>query len=210
MARILAGDRFKSKTLKNVLSSATANSEGLVRRNEMVRAEAVIRLWISEEATRTSSETADRATIEANEAIRSSLAVNPADSFLWLLVYSVENARRGFDTSILGYLHFSYRTGPHEGWVALRRNTLALAVFPMLCEATKAKVISEFAGMVDSGFTEEAAMALEGVGWANRERLLTGIEEVDIVARESLAKRLAFDKVKVSVPGVELDERLWR
>src|SRR5581483_10514237 len=141
---------------------------------------------------------------------RLSLSLSPTDPFLWLMLYSLEATRNGFDIKSLRLLDESYATGPREGWVALRRNKLSLSVFPMVSDGLQTEIVSEFAGMVDSDFTEAAALNLTGNGWAQRDRLLAGLADANIIAREAFAKKLARDGVSVIVPGVELDERLWR
>ncbi|MBB4379901.1 hypothetical protein [Bradyrhizobium sp. SBR1B] len=211
IARILAGDRFKPGAVNGMGAMLQAQARPTIARNDVARAEALIRLRIAEEATgRMSAEEADHEAAMADTKIRSSLEFNPADSFLWLMLYSMDTAHRGFDEKTLEYLSQSYATGPIEGWIALRRNALALATFSNLTGTTQQRVVSEFTGMVDSEFTDAAALNLMGVGWMQRERLLASIAIVNVVPRESFARRLAKEGLKVRVPGVEIDERTWR
>ncbi|MBW5438821.1 hypothetical protein FXB41_29890 [Bradyrhizobium canariense] len=211
MARILVGDRFKQGAMDDVLGPLEARSVAGLQHPDFERARALISLTANEDAlARNSREDADRKVDAAETRVRQELTLNPADSFLWLMLYSVALARRGFDDSCLGYLDQSYSSGPLEGWIALRRNRLALAAFPTASAATQAKVVSEFAGMVDTEFTEAAAFNLMGVGWEQRERLLASLANMDMVPREAFAKALAREGLKLSVPGVELEERLWR
>lgn len=211
MARILADDRFKADTLSDALVTMQTSPERLVARSDWARAEALIRLRIAEEALgRKSPEEADREAAASDNKLKSSLAYNPADSFLWLMLYSLEIARDGFDTGSVGLLSQSYDTGPLEGWICLRRNSLALAAFASLSAGTQAVVVSEFAAMVDSDFTEAASRNLMGIGWEQKDRLLTSLANVELISREAFAKKLSQEGLKISVPGVDLDERLWR
>lgn len=210
-ARILADDRFKPGTLSDVLASMQAHRQPLVRRSDVARSDALIRLRIAGEATaRKNSEQADSFAAVADASLKSSLTLNPADSFLWLMLYSLEMMRNGFDVGTAGFLDQSYARGPLEGWIALRRNSLALAAFPGLSESIRNKVVSEFAGLVGSDFTEVAALNLMGSGWAQSERLLAGLVNVDLIPREAFVKRLSREGLKITLPGVEVDERLWR
>ncbi|MEY9986006.1 hypothetical protein ABH995_005343 [Bradyrhizobium yuanmingense] len=210
-ARIIVDDRFKSGALSQVLLPTMAGSEAVVRRSDLTRAEAVIRLRIAEESVaRKSSEEADRDASAAGYALKSSLMFNPADSFLWLMMYSQEIKRSGFDARTVGFLSQSYATGPLEGWITLRRNRLALAAFAGLAETMQAEVVAEFVAMVNSEFVEDGALNLMGVGWPHRDRLLASLVDVDLIPREAFAKKLSREGLKVSVPGVELDDRLWR
>ncbi|WP_439405852.1 hypothetical protein ACNJX9_31425 [Bradyrhizobium sp. DASA03076] len=209
-ARILVDDRFKSRTLSDLLTSMKASSEPVVQRSDLPRAEALVRLLIAEEPIeRKGPDQVDRDVAAADERLKFALALNPADSFLWLMLYSVA-ARNGLDYASIRFLHQSYGSARLEGWIALRRNRLALAIFPMLSEAMRQNVVSEFAALVDSNFIDVAAANLAGVGWPQREVLLRGLTQVDVISREALAKRLARDGLMANVPGVDVDERLWR
>lgn len=208
--RILAGDRFKPGALADVLASLHASDVSVVLRSNFVRADALIQLSVAEGARLNSLEHADRMTASADQRIKSSLALSPIDSFLWLSLYSTAIARDGFAPAVLGFLDQSYTTGPLEGWIALRRNPIALAAFSALSEGAQAKVVTEFAKMVDHDFTNAAAHNLTGAGWTHRDRLLDGLTNVDPVAREAFAKFLASEGVKIDIPGVKADERWWR
>ncbi|MGY4458008.1 hypothetical protein ACVWYI_001968 [Bradyrhizobium sp. LB13.1] len=210
-ARILSDDRFKSGTLSKVAAQIAEQPRLTVEPSEFVRGEAVILLRAAEEAMgRKRPGEADRDVKVAIDKVKSSLSVNPTDAFLWLMLYSVVISRDGLDFRNIRYLDQSYVIAPFEGWIALRRNRVGLAVFQILAEKIKKQVVSEFAALVDSDFVEDAVVNFENVGWAERERLLTSLEEVKRIPRETFAKRLARDGVKASVPGVEVDVRPWQ
>nr|WP_148667181.1 hypothetical protein [Bradyrhizobium amphicarpaeae] len=145
----------------------------------------------------------------AERKARKSLALNPSDSFLWLMLYSVASARRGTDVGNVHYVNASYFAGPHEGWIALSRNRLGLSIFPILDPSVQQLIVSEFAELVDAGFVEIPATNLMGVGWEERERLLNALRHVDPASKKRLYKRLRQDGVKVAIPGVEEEERPW-
>jgi len=210
-SRILAGSRFQSGTLGDVLASILASPAPLVQRSDLPRAEALVRLRILEEAIgRKDLDQVDRESATADARLKFALVLNPADSFLWLMLYSEEIAREGFAETTVTFLEQSYATGPLEAWIALYRNRLALAAFASLNETMQAKVVSEFAGLVESDFAEDATLNLMGVGWKRRDRLLASLANVNLIPREAFAKRLSREGLKVSVPGVELEDRLWR
>ncbi|MCK1707682.1 MULTISPECIES: hypothetical protein [unclassified Bradyrhizobium] len=209
--RIIADERFKRSALSEMLARMKIAPRPCVVQPEFSRADALITLRTAEEVLqRKSSEEADREVESAENKIRIGLAMTPSDSFLWLMLYSVQTVRKGFDLPNIANLDQSYYEGPNEGWISLRRNRLALAVFPLLSENTQESVIAEFAKMVDSGFIDDAAMNLAGVGWPYRDRLLSSLQQVDITDRLSLARQLSRDSVKVVVPGTETEERPWR
>lgn len=210
-ARILADDRFRSGMLDDALASTLASPEPIVQRSDLPRAEALVRLRIAEEPVeRKGPDRADRDAALADQGLRFALALNPADSFLWLMLYSVEVTHKGFEDATIAFLDESYASGPLEGWIALRRNRLALAAFAGISDSMQVRVVVEFGGLVDSDFIEDAALNLMGVGWDKRDRLLASLTNVDLIPRKALAKRLSREGLKVVVPGVEVDERLWR
>ncbi|RZN05364.1 hypothetical protein CWO91_30280 [Bradyrhizobium genosp. SA-3] len=210
-ARIIADDRFKPGVLPSLLTRMTAAPRPSIAQPEFAQFEALLTLRTAEEAAqRKSLGEADREIEGAENKLRAALFVIPTDSFLWLMLYSVTNARTGFDQRNLGYLGQSYASGPNEGWIALRRNRVALAAFVLLGDVTQNLVVSEFAELVDSDFTESAALNLMGAGWAQRDRLLTALRDVDVASKQLLYNRLSAEGIKLNIPGVAYDERPWR
>lgn len=209
--RIMADDRFKRGTLGEIWAQIESEPKNTFVKSTLPRARALIHLAVAEEAMqRRRPDEADRETAAADSDLKASLALNPTDSFLWLILYSTETARRGFDPKSIDFLDQSYATGPREGWIALRRNPAALAIFAQLRETIQDGVVAEFAQMVDSEFIEAAAFSFTGAGWTNRERLLASLKSVNIVSRRYLAKQLSKDSVRVNIPGIDDDERPWR
>ncbi|MBR0737657.1 hypothetical protein JQ581_12035 [Bradyrhizobium liaoningense] len=210
-ARIIGDDRFKPEALAEMQTRMAFISQPIVLPPELTYAKALLAVCIAEEATQRYN--LDKADLEVDAAevlLRAALTINPKNSLLWLMLYSVATMHRGFDLSYLSYLEQSYALGANEGWVALRRNSLALASFPLLNSATQQSANSEFAAILNSGFVDVAAINLMRVGPVARDGLLKGLDRVDITPREALARKLLRDGVSVSVPGVKLDERLWR
>ncbi|MCA1469226.1 hypothetical protein I6F09_15125 [Bradyrhizobium sp. IC3195] len=201
-AQILADGRFKRGVLADALSRMEAKSPPLLH-PDFARAKALITLRVGDEAV---AEDVSLKGAAKAQRLRSALAVNPADSFLWLMLYLVEVERNGFDVSKLPYLEQSYAMGPREDWITVRRNRIALATFAMLSDAMQERVVSEFAALVGSDLIENAAVNLLSVGRPQRDRLLASLSSTDIMLREALMKRLLRDGVKVNVPGVVTDE----
>ena len=209
--RLLVGERFGPGILSRELGSVLSTGAQSINRAELVRFEALLRLRLAEDvrAPKSLVEAEDNAA-GASRSIKVSLSLNPTDALLWLSLYSIENTRYGFSPERLDVLAQSYSTGPLEGLVALRRNMIALAIFNFMSEALQQKVILEFAEIVDGFYVNEAAASLTRTGWAYRGRLLASLEHTDILAREALAKRLSREGVRVTVPGVVLDEKFLR
>ncbi|MFK4489230.1 hypothetical protein [Bradyrhizobium sp. USDA 336] len=209
--RIIADERLKVGALNDIMTRIQTDPVPSIQQPELPLAEALISLRIAGEAMdQKNPDKADRDMQTAQHHLISALRTSPLHSYLWLMLYSVDTMRNGFDLKAVSYLDKSYLTGPHEGWVALRRNRLALAIFPMLGDRRQEAVVSEFAEMVDADLTEEAAMNLKGIGWAQRDRLLAALGEVDVSSKNSLLKRLQADGINVKIPGLEYSERPWR
>lgn len=209
--QVIVQVRFRPGALAEILSRMRAQPVSVFSPPELARADALIQSQAGEDALERNSPTeADYGLERAESKVQLTLAMNPADSFLWLMMYSIDTTRNGFSPESIRYLNQSYTTGPLEGWIALRRNRLALSVFALLQDRTKESVVAEFAKMVDADFIENATSNLAGVGWAERARLLSSLESVDISRREALGRRLAQIGVKADVPGIKIDERFLR
>lgn len=210
ISRILDDQHFKSEVLADLLTRF--NSTGwLLPQSELWRATAFLKLSIAEEAARSSASNDVDAKMEsAQSALVKVLSTNPSEAFLWLKLYSLKNSSEGFDTSNNRYLQESYSAVPLDAWVALKRNRLALSVFSGLGDDMQAKVVAEFAALVDSGFIDIAMQNLIGPGWPQKDTLLKGLAQIDLIPREAFAKRLVSRGVNVQVPGVKTDERPWQ
>ncbi|WP_354264440.1 hypothetical protein [Bradyrhizobium sp. GM2.2] len=209
--RIIDDKRFKPGLLSQVLARLKSEPERVLTQATFARALALVNARTAEEAVKSiSPEQADEEAAAAENRVRTSLTLNPTDSFLWLLLYSLASDRNGFDREQINWLDQSYATGPREGWIALRRNRLALSLFTIFSHPAQERVVSEFAELVDSEFIEDAALNLSRTGWPHRERLLSSLQRADITTRERLAKVLSQQGIKVTIPGVQSDERPWR
>lgn len=210
-ARIVADERFRPSVLGELYLRLSGGEQLCPVEARVAQALALVKLSAAEDATkRLQSDFADTAIQDASERIGCSLALAPADAFLWLSLYTLETFRNGFDQRSLSYLDQSYRVAPFEGWIALKRNKLALSVFALMQGASQQKTVSEFAGLVSSGFVDAASSNLIGAGWSQREQLLGALSPLDSMAREAFAKKLAHEGVREAVPGVEMVERPWR
>ena len=176
-----------------------------------LRAASLIRLEIAENSALSADrDHFDNDWQELEITTRTALRCNPVDSFLWLTLYRATVMRDGFKREDLAYLQMSYRLGPREGWIALRRNWLAMAVFTQLPPDLADDVVREFAGIVDMGASRTAATILEGPGWIYRDRLLAGLANVSDQRRRAFSNVLYRDDIDLSVPGIPRREpRPW-
>lgn len=115
----------------------------------------------------------------------------------------------GFKADWLEYLERSYQLGPNEGWIALRRNGLALAIFSRLPPELAEKAAAEFVGLVRSGYLD-AAPILVGPAWAVRDQLLPRLAGLPPSKLKELVTAVSQLGREVVVPGVKPREpRPW-
>jgi hypothetical protein len=207
--RIIAEDSFNAESLASVKSSYSDLSRLEGGRPSVLSAAAAIDLRLLEQAiARSDLRNLDSLMNETERAIQQSLASSPADPFLWTVLFWLENSRNGFSAAHLDYLRMSYLVGPNEGWVGIKRNRFALAIFPSLTPWLAEKAVKEFSLLVGSNYFDAAADILEGQGWPIRDLLLSGLKGVDDISRQEFAKVIYRRGLDLSVPGVDRPE--WR
>ena len=135
--------------------------------------------------------------------IRGSLSCSPADPFLWLILYWVEIAQNGSKADYLKYLRMSYRLGRSEGWIAVKRNRIALGIFERLPPDFSGMVIDEFANLLNSGFYGEVVEIFTGPGWHVRNQLLGSLKNVIERHRLAFEQALHAQGYEVTIPKVE-------
>ena len=165
----------------------------------------VIRTFLLEEQLKSGDRSAsDYDRLQSN--VDAALAHSPTDSFTWLVAFWLRRLRFEPTANDSRLLRMSYWSGPNEAWIAVRRNPVALGVFPSLPDDLADQALSEFVRLLRSRLYTEASNILAGPGWAIREQLLSRLSQVDEVDRRGFARALrSKDLDGVTVPGV--DER---
>lgn len=206
---IIAGDTFKPDVLMPFVAAIGDLSPGKWYRPSVLGAAAIVDLRMLEQAMAGDETTRlDRLMTETDGMIRLSLSNAPADSFLWTVLFWLENAKDGFKRSRFGFLDMSYRLGPNEGWIAIKRNRFAVALYSSLPAGLANDVAGEFSRLVGSNYFGEAFDILSGPGWPVHDVLLTGLATVDNDRREAFSKFAYRKGLDVQVPGVVRPE--WR
>jgi hypothetical protein len=211
-AAIADRNAFKPHSLDALLPAISQIEQSSYCRPEALRSAAIIRLQLAEEAvTNAERDAIDMRLGALQDAILKSLACAPSDPFLWMILTWLDQTRQGFRPQQLTYLRLSYQLGPYEGWIADRRNRLALSMFWRLSPDLAEAVIREFAAMVNSQFYEAAIAILTGPGWPLHDQLLAGLKDSDVRQRAELAKGLYAKGYDLAVPGVAppRDRRPW-
>ena len=203
--QIIAGNTFKVETLAQQLPITEGIKKAALCRPAALRSAAIIELRMMEIAALANNR---QNLVDQHKSlvdvIRSSLSCAPADPFLWLALYSVEMSENRFRPDLLKYLRLSYRLGPHEGWIALKRNPLAFAAFQQLSPDLREAAVNEFAAMlVDSQFSDQAAEILIGPAWPERELILSNLTRLSETDRRRFADAL-YTRGYANLPGVGL------
>jgi hypothetical protein len=197
--RILVGDVYKYEILLKQASLVAPTQNPKPCRPVTVRSAAVIRLRLAEISDTAALGPAPDRTNLAVDAIRQSLACSPADPFLWLALCALE------PSAPLEYLTASYRLGPNEGWIALKRNPVAFANFDELPEDLRGIVVQEFVRIVEMNTVDDAVKIFVGPAWDHRELILSQMDQVPLPQRQELQAALTRAGYDVLVPGTRLD-----
>jgi hypothetical protein len=206
-SHIINGEPYKIKMLMAQMPTAEA-AEKLARCHpRALQSAAIIRLRIVEQASFDSGgkSTDVQQIASLDDLIRNSLSCSPADPFLWLVLYWAEVTKNGFDARYLNYLRMSYQLGPNEGWVALKRNSLAFINFERLPGDLVDEGINEFIRLLKSRqFFGEAADILVGPAWRVREQVLPRLIELPEGDRKIFAQVLQSKGYDVPIPGISV------
>jgi hypothetical protein len=193
--RILSGDVYKNEILLKQAWLVAPTQRPQLCRPLTVRSAAVIRLRLAEISDNAALGPANLAV----EAIRNSLACSPADPFFWLALYVLEPA------APLNYLTASYRLGPSEGWIALKRNPVAFANFDELPDDLRRIVVQEFVRIVEMDTISDAIKIFVGPAWDQRELILSQINQLPLQQRQEFQAALTKAGYDVRVPGTTFD-----
>jgi hypothetical protein len=201
--RITDYDKFNADSLQSFLPTIDVEEQSPYCRPELLHGASLVRMRLAEDAMAAGDRKAIDGRLAALQStIERSLACAPTDAFLWVALAWLSDTTEGFRPEQLQYLRLSYQLGPNEGWIAARRNRVALSMFGRLPPDLADDAISEFAHMVDSWIYTDTIAILTGPGWPIHDRLLASLKDVGRQQREALAKALYERGYNVAVPGV--------
>lgn len=210
--QIVRTDRSSSALIEKALPTMAALERSEVCWPKAMHNAAIIRGRLVQVAIDNSDpDQFDKALVAANAAIRKSLSCAPTDAFLWFALFWVENLQFGYREESIRLLAESYKLGPYEGWIALRRNGYALLLYPYLPKDLQQSIVKEYAAVLNSGFVRESAATLRGNGWPVHDQLLAGLSGVNEKYKIQLATTLRRAGIEVNIPGITMPElRPWQ
>ncbi|MDC7786718.1 hypothetical protein PQJ75_08285 [Rhodoplanes sp. TEM] len=207
---VLRGETFRTEDLEALAPRIAAVEADTLPRPAALRGAVVITLHQAETAMRDGRRSAmDERLATLGRLLERALATMPTDPYLWLSLFWYRNTVEGYTPENLPLLLRSYDLGPAEGWIAVRRIRLALAVFPQLSPDLQERVPQEFALLVNSRFPEMPAV-LTGAGWAVRDRLVPRLAGVSEESRKGFARSLDAMGYAIDLPGrAPREDRPW-
>jgi hypothetical protein len=201
-AHVKAGDPFKAEILDGLLPTVEAAERIGYCRPGARQAAAVVRLRMVEDAVSAGVRVVIDSSMDAlRQSVGRALACAPTDAFLWAVLYWLVVTRNGFRSVDLAYLRLSYRLGPNQGWVALRRNRLALAVYDQLPPDMAEMVVSAFVDLLPSGVYPKTAKVFVRAGWPIGDRLLPRLKPVAKAYRDAFARTTIPVRLRGGGPG---------
>ncbi len=201
--RIVNSEPYQIESLLALKPELAAIEQAPFCRGSDVRSAAIIRFRLAQETLLAGQRQQIEDDLNAlRGSLRSALACAPGDSFLWLAMYWVTLNLDGFGDKPLTYLRMSYQQGPREGWIALKRNPDALAIFDALPPDLQQAATEEYLGIVRSGFFDPAVNILTGPGWHVKDKLLAAIATLPLRLRERLDRQLRARQFEIDIEGV--------
>jgi|SRR5579862_1610809 len=200
---IFAGEVFKPDVLAAVDAPTETGSSSTLR-SAVLGKVAEIRLRQAENALRAGDPEVIKPKLESlTRIVQESLRNAPDDPFLWLVWFWLDSSRNGVQPNNLRFLRTSYELGPYEGWIAAKRNPVALAFFSTLPNDLAEGAVSEFVGLVRWGLVPEASAIAAGPGRPLRSILFPRLADLDYEQRRAFANTIYGRELDdVPVPGI--------
>lgn len=211
-SQIVGGRSFQPAMIRQTEEGARATASPSRCHPAAMRASVILRLYLYEDASnRDPAASRDEQGAELRDSLIAALRCQPSDGYLWLVLFSTANAVDGFSRGHLDYLRLSYLLAPHEGWVALKREAVALALLPALDADLAQATLGGFVELVDNGLYDESAAIFAGAPAEAHGRLLESLAGTSLANRERFAAALDVLLPGMPVPGVgRRDEQPWK
>jgi hypothetical protein len=191
-ADIKARTPFADDALRNVTARLDDAEQAVHCRPSALQAGAIIRIRLLEDAISAGSRgQINDGMDKLQRSLEESLSCAPSDPFLWMVLYWLNVTQNGFEPKYIAQLRLSYRSGPYEGWIALKRNQLALSMYQTLPQDVAAAAVDEFVSLINTGGSDDAAATFVRSGPLLKSRMLSRLSEVRIRHREEFSTALS-------------------
>jgi len=132
----------------------------------------------------------DRHVLSLEARSRLVLSCNPRDSFVWLVVFTLETLHGRLNERSFDALSMSYETAPNEAWISIRRTGVAVPQLLIVPEPLQLKILSEFQQLIKDGFADGAAHSYLAAPQHIRSLLLARVEQLDPAQQTTLSDAL--------------------
>jgi hypothetical protein len=207
---ILQGHTFATPLLMDEAGHLEATMKSSLCNPAALHDAAAIRLAILDNQLAEHDKTLTSAYGALYRATRAALSCAPADSFEWLTLFWLDLSGHGFTEKNAVLLRLSYALGPNEGWIALRRNRLAIALFPRLPPDLANDVVNEFVKLVNTGALYPETVAIFSRATPSvQQRLADALGSAKRVPREVFTRAIYDKGININIPGMEKPSRPW-
>lgn len=210
-SELLEGHAFKRQTLTEEARKYDAAEESSFCTPTELHNSIILHLAILNEAIAAKdSNQVEAAYNSLRDLTRKALSCSPSDSFAWLTLFWLDAAKHGFQPDNANYLRLSYSLGPNEGWIALWRSRLAIAMFERLPNDLKSDAIDEFVKIVDMELYPQAVEIFTSATPAVQNRMALQLKYANAIPRQIFARTLYQNGLDVDIPGVDRPARPWQ
>lgn len=210
--RIVDAQTYRPADLQHLRSTAMAMQDAGPCRPSLARSAAIIQLRAAEvEADEMRPGALDKELEQSRAQIVRSLACSPADPFLLMALFWLHNLQYGFHPADLDFLRLSYRLGPNEGWIGLRRFSLALAVIKQLPPELVKAMVDDFVNLVGASIYPQMVDRFIPADLPTRKMLLSALDRLSDFHRRNFAAYMKSSGIQEPTLEVEKGEsRPWR
>jgi hypothetical protein len=157
--RVLSSEAFSANALTSILDSSASMALSACNTHAQ-RALLLVEMLLADAALRAGMTAKfDRHTASLEARGRRVLGCNPLDSFAWLVMYNMELLHGRSNGASLNLLKMSYDASPHEAWISIRRNPVAVRSLTIAAGSLQNQIVSEFLHLIRDGFSDAAAMS---------------------------------------------------
>jgi hypothetical protein len=208
---IIDAESYRLPVLRRLRSTAIAVDNAGPCRPSVARSTAIIQLQVAElEANETERGALDSELEQSRAEVLRSLACSPADPFLLMALFWLQTVQYGFNPADLDLLRMSYRLGPNEGWIGLRRFSLALAAINRLPPELVGMMVDDFVHLVGAAIYPLMVDRFVAADLPTRNMLLAALDRLSEFHQRNFAAYLKSRGLEDSVLGVEKREpRPW-
>jgi hypothetical protein len=211
-ARIIDAETYRLSDLKHLRSMAMEMQDTGPCRPLIARSAAIIQLRLAEiETAQPQPGEPEKELEQARAQIARSLACSPADPFLLMSLFWLNTLQFGFNSADLDLLRLSYRLGPNEGWVGLRRFSLALAVIKQLPPELVRAMVDDFVNLVGAAIYPQMVDRFIPADLATRKMLLSALDRLSDFHRRNFAAYMKSSGIETpAFEGEKREPRPWQ